>query len=266
MRFLAMLLVIVAALLIVHDVVRYPLTADLKWYLWAAEQLARGDSPYATLPGTGLNYLYAPWFAAAFIPATWLPAPVLAVLWEGILVACAGICLWPLIRQRRLESSLAAVLIGTFLFHGVWVGQVQPLFVALLVVALPTRWGPSAIGVAASLKIMPIALCVFYAGRGEWRKFFVAVAVAAVLWAPALLFDRSTYVVEVGLTHSLYGHAPIVWGAVAAIGLVLAWRLASTRYGWLAAASFWMALLPIMIIYDPSGLAVGALDGRKESH
>jgi hypothetical protein len=257
MRFGAMLLVTIAVLLIVHDVLRYPLTSDLRYYLHGAERLANGASPYDPIPDSVHKYLYAPWFAAALIPATWLPFSLVAVVWTAILAVCAAVALWPLLRERRLEATLAAGLIGAFLFHGVWAGQVHPLMVALLVVGIPRRWGPLAVGIAASLKITPIALCVCYAGRGEWRKVAVAVVVAAVLWAPALLFDISNYGIAVMQSHSLLGHAPIAFAVVAALTLAVAWVLAPTKYGWIAAAALWMAVLPRMILYDPSGLAVG---------
>lgn len=259
MRFLAMLLVTVAVLLIANDILRYPLTSDLRYYLFGAEQIAAGQSPYASIPGSELKYLYAPWFAALLIPATWLPFDVVAVVWTAILAVCAGISLWPLLRAGRLDATLAAMLIGVFLLHGVWAGQVQPLMVALLVAGLPTRWGPVAVGVAASLKVTPIVLCVTYAARGEWRKFAVAVGVGSILWAPALLFDLSEYGIAVMQSHSLLGHAPIAWFIVVLIALGAAWLLARTRYAWLACASLWMAALPRMILYDPSGLAIGAL-------
>jgi Glycosyltransferase family 87 len=258
MRFLAMLLIIVAALLLVNDVLRYPLTSDLHYYLWGAQRISEGATPYGPITGSELKYLYAPWFAVALIPATWVPFTVAAVIWHAILAVCAGLSVWPLLKARRLEGTLAAVLLGAFLFHGVWAGQVQPLMVALLVVAIPTRWGPAAIGIATSLKVTPIVLCVIYAGRGEWRKVGVAVAVAAILWAPALLFDLSQYGIAVMKSHSLLGHSPIAWALVVLVALVLAWRLAPTRYGWLAAAALWMAVLPRMILYDLSGVAVGA--------
>ena len=264
MRFLAMLLVIVAVLLTVADVQRYPLTSDLRYYLFGAEQIANGANPYGPIPGSQLKYLYAPWFAVALIPATWVPFTVAAVIWHAILVACAGLALWPLLKARRLAGVLAAALIGTFLFHGVWAGQVQPLMVALLVVALPTRWGPLAIGIATSLKVTPIVLCVTYAARGEWRKVAIAVVVAAVLWAPALLFDLSQYGIAVMQSHSLLGYAPVAWATVVAVTLVLAWVLAPTRHAWVAAAALWMAVLPRMILYDPSGLAIGMASGQQD--
>ncbi len=258
MRFLAMLLVIVASLLIVNDIVRYPLTSDLHAFLWGAEQMSQGQTPYGPIPGSQLKYLYAPWLGIALIPATWLPSGVFAVIWHTILAICAGVSIWPLLRARRLEATLAAVLLGTFLLHAVWIGHFHPIMVALLVRGVPTRWGPVAIGVAASLKVTPIILCVRYAARREWRSLGVSLAVAAALWAPALLFDLSEYGIAVMQSHSLLGHSIVAWTFVALMAFVAAWRLAPTRYGWLSAAALWLAVLPRMILYDISGLAIAS--------
>jgi hypothetical protein len=258
MRFLAMLGVIVVALLIGADILRYPLTTDLPAFLWGAQRIAEGATPYGPIPGSSHEFVYAPWLAAALIPASWLPLPLVVPVWHGVLAICAALSIWPLIRERRLEASLAAVLLGTFLFHAVWAGHFEPVMVALLVVGIPRRWGPIAVGVAASMKVTPLVLCIRYAGRGEWRKVAIAVGVAAALWAPALLFDLSGWGLPVLKTHSLLGHAPIMWALVALAALAAAWRLAPTRYGWLAAATLWLAVLPRMILYDMSGLAVAA--------
>ena len=263
MRFLAMFLVVVAVLLIINDILRYPLTSDLHAFLWGAERISEGQTPYGPIPGTQVKYLYAPWLAVALIPATVLPFPIVAVIWHTILAVCAGLSIWPLLHERRLDATLAAVLLGTFLFHSVWIGHFQPIMVALLVLGIPTRWGPVAIGVAASLKVTPIVLCVLYAARGEWRKVGVAVAVAALLWAPALLFDLSDYGIAVMQSHSLLGHSPVAWAIVMLVALVAAWRLAPTRYGWLAATALWLAVLPRMILYDAGSLALGARSPRK---
>jgi hypothetical protein len=259
MRFLAMLFTVSASLLIIHDILRYPLTSDLHAFLWGAERISAGLSPYDPIPGSNLKFVYGPWLGVILIPATWIPFPALAVIWHSVLAACAAISIWPIVRQRRLEASLAAVLLGTFLFHAVWAGHFEPILVALLVLGIPTRWGPIAIGVAASLKITPIVLCVVYAGRGEWRKMALSIAVAAILWAPALLFDLRNWGLPILQSHSLLGHAPIAFAVVAIGVLVAAWLLAPTRYGWLAAAALWLAVLPRAILYDFGGLAVGAL-------
>ncbi len=89
--------------------------------------------------------------------------------------------IWPLVRTRTLEGTLAASLIGAFGLHAVWAGHFEPLMIAMLVWALPTRWGPIAIGVAASIGIMPIVLCLKYAGCGNWRGVAIALGVAALM-------------------------------------------------------------------------------------
>jgi hypothetical protein len=241
----------------------YAPTSDLPAFLRGAELVARGESPYN--PAAPLhNYLYAPWLAYALIPATWLPFSLVAVIWHGLLAGALIAGLLPLLRSLTLEGTLAAVLLGAFGFHAVWAGHYQPLLICLLVYALPTRWGPVAIGIAASLKVTPLVLALRYASRAEWDKVGISVMVAGVLWAPALLFDVAGYGTVVGKTLSLFGHAPVAWAILAVGATAVAWWAGPTRYGWLAAAAAWLAILPRMLLYDIAALAIGATpDGRS---
>lgn len=263
-RFLAGLLVVSACLLILADIARYPLTSDLPAFLTGARRLASGVSPYGAITGSSHEFVYGPWLAAAFIPATWIPEAVLAPAWHAVLAIASAVAVWPFLAARRFDGFLAAGLLATFLAHAVWAGHFQPIMIAILGLGLPTRWGPVAVGVAASMKVTPIVLCVRWAGRGEWRKVAVATAVAAVLWAPALLLDLRGWGLPVLQTHSLLGYAPIAWVAAIVVAAAAAWRLAATRYAWLAAAALWLAVLPRMILYDMSGVAVASADLRNQ--
>ena len=257
LRLATWLLVILAAAINVGVVLTYGPTSDLPAFLRGAELVSRGESPYA--PAAPLhNYLYAPWLAYLLIPATWVPFELVAAIWHTVLAVALGASLLPLIRSRTLEGTLVAILVGSLGFHAVWAGHFQPLLMCLLVYALPTRWGPVAIGVAASLKVAPLALAIRFAGRGEWAKVGVAVLVAAALWAPALLLGVSAYDAPIGQTISLLGYSPFAWAAVAGLATLGAWRLAPTRYGWLAAAVAWLALSPRMQLYDVSALLAAA--------
>ena len=255
LRLAAGLGVALVAAFTVGVILGYPSGSDLPAFLRGAELVARGESPYGSAAPIH-NYLYAPWLAYLLIPATWVPFELFAPVWQAALAVALGASLLPLIRSRTLEGTLAAVLLGSFGFHAVWAGHFQPLMICLLVYALPTRWGPVAIGVAASLKITPLILAVGYAGRGEWTKVGVAVLVAAALWAPALFLGVAGYGIPVGHTLSLLGYSPVVWGVVVVVAAVAAWRLAPTHYGSLAAAVAWLALLPRVLLYDVSSLLV----------
>lgn len=252
-------LVLLSASILVGVILTYGATSDLAAFLHAAERASHGLTPYGPAPEWTHAYLYAPWLAVLLIPATWVPAAFFEAFWHALLVVALGAALWPLIRIRTLEGTLAATVLGTFGFHAVWIGHFEPLMICGLVYALPTRWGPFAIGVAASLKITPILLAVRYAGRGEWSKVGVSVGVAALLWAPALLFDRDGWGLPIGQTLSMLGYSPVAWAAVAILALFAAWTLARSRYGWLAATALWLAVMPRVLLYDVSALAVGVV-------
>lgn len=262
MRLAAGLLVALAAAITVGVILTYPASSDLPAFLRGAERLAHGESPYGSAAPIH-NYLYAPWLAYLLIPATWVPFELFAPVWHALLAVALGASLLPMLRSRTLEGTLAALLLASFGFHAVWAGHFQPLMICLLVYALPTRWGPAAIGVAASLKITPLILVISYAGRGEWRKVGVALLVAAALWSPALVIGVSGYGIPIGHTISLLGYSPLAWAAVAVVVAVAAWRLAPTRYGSLMAATAWLVLLPRVLLYDVTSLLVVQVESRR---
>lgn len=262
-RLVSALLVAISCLVILGVILTYAHTSDLPAFLLGAQRIANGDSPYAPVPEPLHKFLYAPWFAVALIPATWFPMSIVAVVWHALLAVGTALAVWPLFRSGRLEGVLAGSLIGMFSFHGVWAGHYESLLIALLVWALPTRWGAVAIGIAVSIKVTPIVLCVRYAARREWMSVLVVVGVAAGLWAPALLFDLQGWGVNVGHTLSLLGYSPILWALTAFAGLGAAYVLAPTRYGWLAASVAWLAVLPRMLLYDVSSLAIAAAELRQ---
>ena len=135
-------------------------------------------------------------------------------------------------------------------------GNVQALLVATLVWSIDRPSGAVWVGIAASLKIFPIVFAVTYLVRGQWPRAAVAVLVAAVLWAPALLYDLRGYVTEAGQA-GLFGSTP-VWSVVAAGAVLIAAWLARTRYGWLASATAVVLAAPRFFIYDLTYLVLGA--------
>jgi hypothetical protein len=243
-----------ACIVLVGSIVGYERTSDLGAFLRGASLLTEGRSPY-TAPVDGTHhYLYAPWLAAAFIPATWVPQALFEPLWHAILAAAL---VWTLTRlTSSREGRLAALIIGAFGFHAVWAGHFEPLMVAMLVLTAGTRYGPVAVGVAASIKVTPIVLAVYWAGRGERGKAAMAVAVALLLWAPALLIGIDGYGIPVGYTLSVLGYSGIAWAALACAALIGGYKLAPTRYGWLAASVAWLAVMPRLLPYDVTGLLV----------
>jgi hypothetical protein len=90
-----------------------------------------------------------------------------------------------------------------------------------------------------------------------------AVAVAALLWAPALFYDLTGYVTEPGQA-GLFG-STLVWSVVAVGAVLMAAWLARTHYGWLSAAGAVVLAAPRFFIYDVTYLLVGADAGGTPS-
>jgi predicted membrane protein len=237
--------------------------SDAAAYWNAAERLREGAPLYPVLTNVDASevYRYAPWFAWLAVPFTFLPVGVAGALWSAVLLAASALALVPLFRTRAwvAVAFFAPILVGISA-----VGNVHPLLIAPLIWSVERRSGPLWIGVAASLKVFPILFALVYLGRGQWGRAGAAVAVGAVLWAPALLYDLRGYATEAGQAASLIS-VPLLWAVVvgAAIGITL--RLARGPFGWLGAAASVVLALPRLFVYDVTYLMVGTLpeDGRR---
>jgi hypothetical protein len=229
--------------------------SDAAAYWNAGLRLREGAPLYPVLANVDASevYRYAPWFAWLAVPFTYLPVQVVGAVWSALLLAASGLALVPLVRAKAwvAVAFFAPILVGISA-----VGNVHPLLIAPLVWTVERRSGPFWIGVAASLKIFPILFGLVYLGRGQWVRGLAALAVTALLWAPALLYDLRGYATEAGQAASLFS-IPILWAAVvgAAIGMTL--RLAPGRFGWLAAAVSVVLALPRLFVYDVTYLMAG---------
>jgi len=211
---------------------------DMTAYTLAADRLLHGEQIYASYPGDLVPYKYAPWFAGLWVPLTFAPEPLLGPVWLGLSLASAGWLLW------RAPWWLA-IIAGPFVAWGAAIGNAAPLLFAVLAVALPTRAAAVVIGAIVSLKAFPILLLIPLVVDRRWREVVLAVAVAALLAAPMLLFDLSTYQVSSEGPHSINNiFGPIAWVVSAIAGLTFAlmrpsWRtaglaviLANPRFQW----------------------------------
>jgi hypothetical protein len=153
--------------------------ADGEAYWLAAERLRQGADLY--LPGSPADptvYRYAPWFAWAWVPLTYLPKLVVIVGWQVFLGVCSVEVCWRF-RTNPIAAFSFPMLVVTSLF-----GNVQPAILAALVFL------PHSLGIAASLKPVALGIAVV---RRDWVGLAVGVAVTGVLWAPALFYDLSGY-------------------------------------------------------------------------
>lgn len=234
--------------------------SDIAAYDGAAQRLLHGEPLYPAVADQGAPdvYRYAPWFAVAWIPLLALPLEVRYAGWTGVLVVAGVLAAWPWLTSRR------PLLVAVGVFAASWVagaakwGNVEPLMVCLLVWGVPRRWGPLAVGVAASLKVAPILLVLVWIGRGEWRKAGIALAVAVLLLAPMLLFDLSHYPLESAAAISVRRVFGVpVWLALVALLLAATWLLARTRWAWLLADLAVLAAYPQLPLYRLGQLLVG---------
>ncbi len=193
--------------------------ADGGAYYDAAFRLTHNQPLYPPInPEAHEVFRYAPWFAVAWIPLTLLPRNLALHGWSLAMLACAAAAVWPLLRQPSWSRVALAALVGQTLAETAMFGNAHPLVVALLVWTAGRRTFPAWVGVAASLKLVPLAFALVWAGRRQWAKAALAVGVAALLSAPMLLFDLSNYPTDPGTgLLSIYAVSPPLWAALAVV-------------------------------------------------
>lgn len=236
---------------------------DLRSYQAAALRIREGEQLYGGDVTPFNKYYYAPWFAFAFVPLSYLPWELMMVGWTSFTVASSVVVVWPLARHGSLAGKLAAAILGPILVALSMSGNVHAPMLALLVLLLPTRWGPVAIGIAASLKATPIILVMAYLGRREWRHAALALLVAAALWAPILLFKLAPVTFDPGGAAT----PTEAWIGLGALGVAAAFVVSRRwpRHRWLASGVAVYLATPRLYVYDITILCT-ALVERPATH
>ena len=234
--------------------------ADVAAYWEAAERIRAGEPLYVAGAANASDlYRYAPWFAFAWVPLTFLPREAVTAAWVGLMIVAAIVSTAPLVRHG-LAGTAAFSLFAPIQLEAAVFGNVQPLLVLMLLWGVERRSGPLWIAIGASLKAVPLLLALVYAGRGEWRRAGLAVALTALLAAPALLFDLSNYPTQAGPGQiSLTAVAGQLYLAVAItmLGITFVAARGLSRFAWLAGAGAMMAALPRLLPYEIGFLLVG---------
>ena len=148
---------------------------DMEVYEAAALRIRDGQPLYGGDVDQLSAYRYAPWFAYAWLPLTYLPPEVVRVGWSALMLAATVLALLPLIRMRAV---LVVLLFGPILIGISAIGNVHPAMMALLMWGIPRRWGGIAVGLAASLKVVPILLVLHFVAERRWTQAGVALALA----------------------------------------------------------------------------------------
>ncbi|HEX7067182.1 MAG TPA: glycosyltransferase 87 family protein [Candidatus Limnocylindria bacterium] len=215
--------------------------ADAGAYYDAAARLRDGLPLYQPMnPEAHEVYRYAPWFAYAWIPVTVLPRDVALHAWSFLMLVASGVAVWPIVRLGTVAAVSLAALLGAFLAETAMFGNAHPAVVALMVVTATRRSFPIWLGVAASIKLVPIAFVLVWLGRRQWGPALVALVTVGILWLHAAFFDLGGYVTDPGTgLLSLYAVSPVLWigVAVTATGLAVVMAASRSRYSWIATAA-----------------------------
>jgi hypothetical protein len=227
---------------------------DIGAYWNAALRLREGAALYPPVADVNASevYRYAPWFAYAWIPLTYLPRWLVDAAWSVALVAASVAVVIPAVRLRDAAVLVFTAIAGSFLILIASRGNVQPLMVAALCYGVERRSGPLWIALCASLKATPILFVLVYLGRGEWKKAAITLILTAILVVPMAFFGIEGYTTDPGFSHSLYYISPVLYvivgAASVAVAAYVAWR--HRRFAWLAAAIAVILCLPRYFPYE----------------
>ena len=243
--------------------------ADVAAYWGAAERLRAGEPLYVAGAANASDlYRYAPWFAWAWVPLSFLPREAVTVVWVALMIGAAIASTVPLLRHG-FAGTAAFSLFAPIQVQAAVFGNVQPLLVLMLLWGVERRSGPLWIAIGASLKAVPILLALVYAGRGEWGRAGLAALLTAALVAPAFLYDLSGYSTQAGPGQmSLTSVAGQLYLAVAILLVAATYVIARSRprYAWLVGAGAMMATLPRLLTYEIGFLLVGFAEHRRDRH
>lgn len=181
---------------------KQPYGYDLWAYVLAARHLLAGEPLYAAEPvvpfGPYGEYHYAPATALPFVLLAPLPFEVAAVVFIAINLAVAGAIAFDLIRPLPRDVrpwAIAALVLFLPLILEIALGNLNLITLAFCLVAWSLRNRPAAAGaalaVAIGIKLLPLALLLFYvaAGRGRVAAWTIAIGIAG-LALTALIFAR----------------------------------------------------------------------------
>ena len=253
--FLAALLIGVGVDQVVSAIRDWPLH-DMDTYLAAASRLRSGAPLYA--PGVAYNaYWYAPWFAVAWIPLTYLPRELVAVAWSAVLLVAVAIIS---VRIARLGPSgfLLALLLGPALFAVSAGGNVQALMLLPLIGWPAKRSGPIWVGLAASLKFTPILLALVYLRDREGARAAVTAGIAAILVLPAMPMGllHASSSIQLGWGDSILATSAVLYALVGGASAAAVFAV-PRRFAPLAAATASVLALPRLFVYDATLLLAG---------
>jgi alpha-1,2-mannosyltransferase len=234
--------------------------ADVEAYWLAGQRLNDGEPlypPYLDVNGSQY-YFYPPLLAILWRPLALLPFPAAAATWMAILLAALAATIWH-VNARRPATWIGLAILGRPLGWALAVGQAQVLVTLFLALG-----SPFGVALAANIKLFPALAAIYWVGRRDWRqlrRFAVwmgALILLQVVLEPAnsLAFLQATNLELVGEVQNLspYAASPVLWAVLAVGGLLAAWRLAPSRWGWALAVAVSVLATPRLMLYMLSTL------------
>lgn len=275
-RLIAITAAVLGVIVLIGAAVSSHVQPDADAYWHAALRLRDGQALYGGPRGDETEiYRYAPWFAFAWVPLTYLGQDAAYVVWRGILLVSTLVAVWPLLRRPSAASITLTILVGGLLVSNLPAANVTPLIVGTLVAGVRTRAGPLLLGLAGSLKLFPLVLLAGFVAERRWLAAVAATVVTAVLWLSVLAFDLPLYLRMGSPTFyvggiSLFAVSPLLWlpVAVVAAAIVLALAFRGSSWTWLAAGAAIPLAVPRVWLPDAAYVLVGlvvlpALFGRR---
>jgi hypothetical protein len=242
--------------------------ADVRIYYDAGARLNAGQPLYGVGSDEGVGwYVYPPLLAILFRPLALLPFPLAAAIWEVVIVAATALAI------RRAGLTLLTALVVAWLALPIcWalaVGQAEPVVTALLALG-----SPATVALAGHIKLVPWLVAVYWLGRGDVRAlarsgvWVVVIGVIQLVLAPeaTVAMIRGEWLAPAFNTRNIspFVASPVVWAVMAAVGSILAIRLARGTWGWVAAVAFAVLANPRLLVYQLMSL-LAALSGPRDA-
>ena len=237
--------------------------ADVHAYYDAGARLNAGLPLYeqASTTNDADFYRYPPLLAIVFRPLALLPFETAALIWEAFLIALFVGTIIRLDWRDRWTWIVLGWLAAPFAWS-LAVGQAQVAVTFLLAVGAP--W---AVAFAAHLKLLPVLVAVFWVVRRDWRSIARLAVWGLGLLAFSFVLEPAGTIAymtfpdlgQVGEVRNLspYAFSPWLWLALVGALVVVALRLAPTRWGWPAAVALSVLASPRLLMYMFSTLASG---------
>lgn len=249
--------------------VRYDPLADVQAYYLAGQRLNAGLPLYP--PGLDVNgpqyYFYPPLLAILFRPLSLLPYPVAATLWSLAMIAASVATLW-VVGLRSARTWAAVCILAAPIAWTLSIGQAQSLVTLLTALAAP--WS---LAFAAHLKLFPALVALWWIGTRRWRAllhflaWMVGLGLLQLTLEPAnsIAFLEQTGLRLVGDVYNLspYAVSPLLWAVLVIAGVLVALRLAPSRWGWAAAVVVSVMATPRLLLYALSTLLAALADPRR---